>query len=227
MITYDIKKYPFRDVVCEILEVDDLKTIHKIHYDENYKRENYLKGVGGALQETYFHKKFYENKENFLKIYRSFIKDVISKSFEESILYQSTPTFRIQAHDSVSVIGLDHTEQSKQLGIEGLHRDEDYNHSDEEMNFFLPFVDTNSQNTVWAESEPDKGDYSPFLLKYGEVKMWRGAKLMHGNVVNMSGESRVSVDFRVLPISKFKDDKSKTLTKKITFEVGGYWEKVC
>ena len=57
--------------------------------------------------------------------------------------------------------------------------------------------------------------------------MWRGAKLMHGNVVNMSGESRVSVDFRVLPISKFKDDKSKTLTKKITFEVGGYWEKVC
>ena len=176
MITYDTKKYPFRDVVCEILEVDDLKTIHKIHYDENYKRENYLKGVGGALQETYFHKKFYENKEKFLKIYRSFIKDVISKSFEESILYQSTPTFRIQAHDSVSVIGLDHTEQSKQLGIEGLHRDEDYNHSDDEMNFFLPFVDTNSQNTVWAESEPDKGDYSPFLLKYGEVKMWRGAK---------------------------------------------------
>ena len=27
MITYDTKKYPFRDVVCEILEVDDLKTL--------------------------------------------------------------------------------------------------------------------------------------------------------------------------------------------------------
>jgi ectoine hydroxylase-related dioxygenase (phytanoyl-CoA dioxygenase family) len=94
------------------------------------------------------------------------------------------------------------------------------------MNFFLPFVDTNKYNTIWAESKQDKGDYSPFLLKYGEVKRWNGANLMHGNVVNTSGESRVSVDFRVLPISQLDDKKRTTLTQKIPFEIGGYWEKI-
>ena len=49
---------------------------------------------------------------------------------------------------------------------------------------------------------------------------------MHGNVVNTSGESRVSVDFRVLPISKFDGKKRETLTQKIKFEIGGYWSKV-
>jgi hypothetical protein len=49
---------------------------------------------------------------------------------------------------------------------------------------------------------------------------------MHGNVVNTSGESRVSVDFRVLPISQLDDKKRTTLTQKIPFEIGGYWEKI-
>ena len=58
IIKYDIKKYPFKDVVSEILNVDDLSKIHEVHYDNNFKKENYLKGVGGALQDTYFHRVF-------------------------------------------------------------------------------------------------------------------------------------------------------------------------
>lgn len=226
VIKYNTEKYPFKEIVSQILDVDELCKIHEVRYDDNFKRENYIKGVGGALQATYFHKKFYENKEKFLILYKQFIKEVISKIYDEEIIYQSTPTFRVQACNSVSVIGLDHNENSKNLGIEGLHRDRDYNHSGKEMNFFLPFVDTNKYNTVWAESEQDKGDYSPFLLKYGEVKRWNGANLMHGNIVNTSGESRVSVDFRVLPISQLDDKKRTTLTQKIPFEIGGYWEKI-
>ena len=223
IINYDTEKYSFKKIISKILDVDDLTQIHKVYYDDNFKRENYIKGVGGALQDTYFHKKFYENKDVFLKLYRKFIKEVISKRYDEDILYQSTPTFRTQACNSVSVIGLDHNNESKDLGIEGLHRDRDYNHSDEEINYFMPFVDTNKYNTIWAESEPEKGDYSPFLLKYGQIKIWSGANLMHGNIVNTSNESRVSVDFRILPLSKFVGG-NKTLTKEIPFEIGGYWE---
>ena len=226
IINYDIEKYPFKKIVSEILGVDDLYNIHKAHYDDNFKRENYIKGVGGALQSTFFHKKFYENSKKFCILYRVFNKDVITKIYDEDILYQTIPTFRVQAYNSVSVIGLDHNENSKELGIEGLHRDKDYNHSNEEENYFLPFVDTNKHNAIWAESKPDKADYSPFILKYGQVKKWNGANLMHGNVVNTSGESRVSVDFRVLPISKFDGKKRETLTQKIKFEIGGYWSKV-
>ena len=60
---------------------------------------------------------------------------------------------------------------------------------------------------------------------YGEVKRWYGANLMHGNLINTSGKSRVSVDFRIIKKSDFISGK-KTLTKKIPFEIGGYWEKV-
>ena len=225
IIKYDIKKYPFKNVVSEILNVDDLSKIHEVHYDDNFKKENYLKGVGGALQDTYFHRVFYENKQSFIPMYKKFIKEVIAKLYDEEILYQSTPTFRVQAHNSVSVIGLDHDTNSKHIGLEGIHRDKDYNHSDREVNYYLPFIDTNKYNTIWVESEPDKGDYKPFLLNYGQVKKWDGANLMHGNLINTSGKSRVSVDFRIIKKSDFVSGK-KTLTKKIPFEIGGYWEKV-
>ena len=70
IINYNTEKYPFREIVSEILDVEDLCKIHEVRYDDNFKRENYIKGVGGALQATYFHKKFYENKEKFLILYK-------------------------------------------------------------------------------------------------------------------------------------------------------------
>ena len=226
IINYNINDYPFRELVCEILEVDDLYNIHKIYYDENFKREKYLEGVGGALQDTYFHRKFYKNKDKFVKLYDKFVNQVVAKTYNENFLYQTVPTFRVQACNSVSVIGVEHSENSKKIGIEGIHRDKDYNHSKEEINYYLPFVDTNKYNTIWAETEPDKGDYSPFLLKYGEVKKWRGSKLMHGNIVNVSKKSRVSVDFRIIPVSKYVEDGSKTLTNEIEFKIGNYWSEL-
>ena len=223
---YDIKKYDFNKLVCNILEVDNLTNIHSIFYDDGFKRKNYLQKLGKSLQSTIFHKKFYENSKKFSILYNKFIEEVICPLYDEDILYQSIPTFRIQAPKSVSVIGLNHNKNSKEIGIEGLHRDKDYNHSDKEMNYFLPFVDTDKYNTIWAESKPDKADYSPFLLKYGEIKKWSGATLMHGNIINKSKRTRVSVDFRVIPLSDFKDNEVSTLTQKIPFKIGGYWSTI-
>ena len=215
MIEYNTEIYNFQKVVSDLLEVEDLTKLHEVYYDEGFKEENYMKGLSESLQNTYFHKKFYgENNKEFLLLYKKFIKEVIAQTYKEKILYQKVPTFRIQVVDSVSVGGLDFDKNSKKIGIVGLHRDRDYNHSDKEMNYFLPFTDTNKYNTIWAESEPNKSDYSPFLLRYGQVKKWSGANLMHGNVVNVSGLTRVSIDFRILKMSDFEGGK-KSLTQKI------------
>ena len=226
IIDYDVKKYPFKEAICKILDIEDIRKVHKVYYDEGFKEENYMKGLSESLQNTCFHKKFYSNVHEFLPIYTLFIRDVIAKLYSENIIYQKIPTFRVQAVNSVSVGGKDNTLKSRNKGIVGLHRDGDYNHHLKEVNFFLPFCDVNERNTIWAESEPGKEDYSPFLLKYGQVKVWRGVELMHGNVVNNSKDSRISVDFRIILESQFECQDKKTLTQKIPFDIGGYWERI-
>ena len=57
-LSFDIKKYNFREVVSSILQVEYLETIHKSHYDNGFLKENYVKDHGKSLQKTLFHKKF-------------------------------------------------------------------------------------------------------------------------------------------------------------------------
>ena len=45
--------------------------------------------------------------------------------------------------------------------------------------------------------------------EYGEYYIWDGANLKHGNKMNESDISRFSVDFRVLPYSKYDEDNMK------------------
>ena len=78
------------------------------------------------------------------------------------------------------------------LAVGGYHKDRDYNHSEHEINFFVPLTEAFDSNTVWVESEEDKGDFSPMEASYGEYYMWNGANLTHGNKKNDTGRTRVS-----------------------------------
>ena len=57
--------------------------------------------------------------------------------------------------------------------------------------------------------------------EYGEYYIWDGANLKHGNKMNESDISRFSVDFRVLPYSKY-DEKNvqETITTKTKLKLG-------
>ena len=95
--------------------------------------------------------------------------------FGEKIVFQKIPTFRVQ------LVG--------NLGVFEFHKDKDYNHGEDEVNFFLPITDAYSNNTIWTESEEDKGDYKPMDVNYGEIVMWDGANLSHGNKINNTSNS--------------------------------------
>ena len=164
-------------------------------------------------QSTGIHKHFYkiyENNDNFLNLYKEFLKDVVQPHIGGSIVYQARPTFRICLPGN------------KAVGE--WHKDSDYNHQRSEITWWLPFTDAFGNNTVWAESEEDKGDYEPLRVDFGEVLVWKSSYLRHGNKPNNTGVSRVSMDFRVIPHEEYKSIEASSSHMKLKFELGSYYE---
>ena len=202
-INYDTEKYNFRKIIEDILETDNLE---KIHLDQDY--ELFVKGTD---QSTVWHRRYYDNLDKFLPLYNEFINEVVKPTFGEDVVYQKIPTFRTQLVNN--------------LGVFEFHRDRDYSHNEEERNFFLPFTDAYSTNTIWVESEEDKADYSPMNTLYGQVVKWNGNSLMHGNKQNNTLNTRVSVDFRCIPLSKYSEEEgAAAIYSKMKFKVGDYYE---
>lgn len=205
-IYYDTENFEFKKIICEILEVNYLEDLHKIEKYSLLEREK--------DQSTIWHKKYYEKfNEKFSPAYVEFIK-YIKKCFGyKEIIYQKIPTFRVQLGDGNVAVG-------------EWHKDKTYNHGITEVNFWMPFVDTNSANSIWMESEEDKGDYRPYEVKYGEVLVFNGANLHHGNKKNLSNKTRVSIDFRLVDPEKFIPNSAGSINMKAKFDVGGYFERI-
>ena len=208
--SYDINRYNFVDEIKKLYDITDLDLIHE-QWDES-KVYDVLDNVA-TDQLTVYHKKFYnESKDtNFYSIYKTFINEFIQPLFKEKILYQRIPTFRVH--------------QPNNLAVAEYHRDSDYSHSIHEVNFFLPLTKAFGNNTIWTETERDKKDFQPINAEVGDIWLWNGSVLLHGNKLNDTGKSRISVDFRVLPISKYEENDKTSITNKTKMIIGDYWEK--
>jgi ectoine hydroxylase-related dioxygenase (phytanoyl-CoA dioxygenase family) len=205
-IFYNIEEFPFKEIVKNILNVEILEDLHLIEKYELLEREK--------DQKTTWHKLYYSKFENEFKPTYLKLLNFIKKCFNyEEIIYQKIPTFRVQLGDGNVAVG-------------EWHKDKTYNHGVSEVNFWMPFVDTNSENSVWAESEEDKKDYRPYEVKYGEILVFNGANLNHGNVKNTSSKTRVSVDFRLVDPNKFIGNEAGSINMNTKFDIGGYFEKI-
>jgi len=207
-IKYDTDVFNFQDQVQKLFQVDDLSLI-----DDNvevFKREN--------DQGTPYHKMFYKwiREEETLRLYDKFVHNVIRPLYNEKIIYQAIPTFRVCYPGNIAV-GEFHKDKH--------YRNRDWAEKVEELNYFLPITDAFDTNTIWAESEEDKGDFSPMNCKYGEMMQWDGSNLMHGNKLNETGKCRISVDFRVIKKSKYIESDHETINTKIKFGIGGYYKE--
>ena len=92
-----------------------------------------------------------------------------------------------------------------------------------EDNFYLPFTNAFDTNTIWAESEEDKGDFAPMNCNYGECIQWDGCNLTHGNKINNTGKARVSIDFRVIRLSNYIPSEHSSINTKAKFQIGEYY----
>jgi len=202
--SYNTNKYEFASMLQDVFSCVDISCLHEDIEVFNVDTD----------QSSKYHKIFYSlsNDHKFFINFKRFVEDEVRPLFDEDILFQKKPTFRVHMKGNVAV--------------GGYHKDRDYNHSEHEINFFVPLTEAFGSNTVWVESEEDKGDFSPMEASYGEYYMWNGANLTHGNKKNDTGSTRVSFDFRVLPKSKYKRSGKKSITQGVAFEIGKYYDEL-
>ena len=168
---------------------------------------------------SYYHKTFYKKLDSgwddFTVLYNKFIKEHVLKILgKEKILFQTLPNLRISLPNNVAV--------------STWHKDSDKDnlHPSGEINFFLPLTKAFDTNTLWIESNTNKNDFNPINIDYGQLFIFSGGKLTHGNKINQTGKTRVSFDFRVLPFENYNPDYPfKTRTKNLAFKPGEYYSE--
>ena len=204
-ISYDTQKFPFREVIERMLESQELEQLHTMKDYQVVTRE--------LDQKTHWHQLYYGKfQQEFQRLYQELVRHLAQKLGYSSVIYQKIPTFRVQ------LVG--------NLSVGEWHKDRSYNHGVSEVNFWLPFTDAYDTNTIWCESQEDLGDYTPYRVDYGEILVFDGANLMHGNQINQTPDTRVSVDFRLVDPNKFVENPGTSINGITSFTLGGYFEKM-
>ena len=208
-IQYDTGRFPFRKVVEEYLCQNELQDLHRYFPFEDTLKEN-------TDQNQYLHRLFYENLDNdselrFIKIYESFVTQILLPKFGAEIAIQRFPTFRIHQPHNICVFKW--------------HRDRDFGHSPHEVNCFLPITPARDSNSFYYESSPGLKDFKPMNAEYGELVIWDGANCEHGNKTNITKCTRVSFDFRFIKLKHLNTIPNlKSKSRNLNFDENGYFK---
>lgn len=204
---FSTKIFNFAEKLSNIFNISHLDSITS--NIEILKREN--------DQSTPHHKLFYEwsRTGDFKEMYNNFIVTYIKPLYIDKIVVQKIPTFRICYPNNIAV--------------GEFHKDKWYRNGEwaakvKELNFFLPFTNAFDTNTIWVESIEDKNDFTPMNCKYGEFIQWDGPNLLHGNKVNETGKTRVSIDFRVIEYKNYIPSEHGSINMKSKFKIGEYYD---
>lgn len=201
----------------------------KFDFSSFFKNNNSVKNLShyiGKFSKDIIKKKIKDVKEDkkFIRIYKNFIKTEIQKLFTYEIVYQKLPNIRVLYPNDIEA-------------VVPYHCDKWYNHSNDEINFWLPLHQVSStesmqivklNKSIELEKKILKEKFSynkinkliskyakPVKCDYGKIFKFSPLHL-HGNVINRTKFPRISIDFRVKKLnSKFQ---SKTL--------GGYFDVI-
>ena len=82
-------------------------------------------------------------------------------------------------------------------------------------------------NSIYFENEPNSNqeiwNYESLKLKKKNFSINNFNKCRHYNKINQTNITRVSLDFRIIPYSKFYTENKKSITNKLKFELGDYY----
>lgn len=198
---YDTGEFDFRSDIEKILG-PDLEGIHRVLGDIPLR-------VRETDQYTEAHRQFYDHfDDKVATTYRNFIRRVVEPLVGGPVVYQRVPTFRV------------HLLGNRAVGE--YHRDRDYNHNPEAITFWLPVTDAYGNNSVHIVMD---GKKRPMHVPYGHVLIFDSVNMVHGNEINTTLNSRVSMDFRVVPEDRFVPSEEESLNTHVRMNIGGYYER--
>ena len=209
IIEFNKDKYPFDKMVSELYDIP-LSTLN-----------DNLDHTGGDLgmdTDSKWHTKFYDKLRKgwpeFISLYELFIKQELAPMFseEKSIIYQKTPSFRVNQPGGKAVY------------VAHCDGDDSHKHPAGEINILMPLTRMYGNNGMYVESMPGMADYKSYDLQFGEIMMFYGNRLRHFNKFNDTNQTRCSFDFRIVPPCNYDDKyELESATMKNKFIVGGYY----
>jgi hypothetical protein len=238
---FDIKKYNFKELLINSyskkfnknIVLDEIHNI--LNYPELIKEEdkeifNKTRIIGKNDRKCIFTKMFYEYYDSngeFKNLYYKFIKEVLKPIYfpeEEYLVVQTTPNIRLQLPNTTT-LGIMDTDPNKD--IIGLHNDSQFNHDKNEYNFVLAITKMFGTNTIYFEPYPnsnlDFDKYSNVELNENQFGNYYFNKCLHYNKINKTGKTRISFDFRIIPLSKYSKSNNLSKSKLI---IGDYFTKI-
>ena len=205
IIRYPLDRYPFPQLAAADVAADGVGT-------QGLQRLGADRPAGpiwtrATDQASAWHARFYDRFDRWRHVYDAFVADVIGPLLGEPIYYQSVPTFRVH---------LDHN-----VAVGEFHTDGQYHHPAGERTFWLPLTPACGTNSVWIEA--DDGTAYPVTAEPGEVAVFDAVNRRHGNRLNDTGRTRVSMDFRCLPVRRYRPSPHRSVNAGLPFAPGGYY----
>jgi len=213
-LTYVPSEYKFIDLIKELYDCE----LNELHNSTENKYDLFTEL--GKDSHTVYHRMFYNKLDNGWKEmqdeYNKFIQETVLPYLGLSeALVQKFPTLRIQLPDNVAIV------------VKHFDSDEQHKHPTGEINFISAFTDMYDTNTVMVEKMPRLEEYEPILLKAGETISFNGNKCSHYNQINKTGKTRISWDFRVLPLNYYdKNNELTSVTTNTKYVEGGYYKHI-
>ena len=193
------------------LNLEDLHEIFEEHQELLQK---------GTDQSTIFHKAIYSSFDDpnycfteFCINYRKLSLEVLvilkdQTGYKGEWAIQRFPTIRIQFPNNLSVFEF--------------HRDSNYSHPIGEINCFYAINNCYKSSALQVERNLGFEDYVPLNLNPGQYALLNTSIYKHGDILNETKKTRISMDFRFIPISKLTEGRS-SLTKAIEFNTNSYF----
>jgi hypothetical protein len=212
-LLFNTEKYNMYSTVENLFQCD----LSKLHTTSTQDYPVLTTDMLGKDSHTEFHKLFYSTLNNgwteLVDKYNLFIKEVISPYLHlNEFLYQKYPTFRIHLPNNTAIC------------IKHYDSDELHKHPKGEINFIYALTDMYDTNTIWVEKMPRLEEFLPIHLKLGECICFNGNICNHVNKINKTGKTRISFDFRILPLNYYNPDSLlQSVTTQSKYIEGGYY----
>ena len=216
-LEYNVNDYKFIEILKKLFTKLNITELNESHTKANNEYELFT--MLGKDSNTEFHDIFYNELHDGWKEmkneYEKFVKEVVLPFLElDEALVQTFPSFRVHLPNNVAIV------------INHYDSDENHKHPTGEINFIYAFTEMFDTNTVYVEKMPLLDEYNPILLKEGETICFNGNKCKHHNKVNDTGKTRISWDFRILPLNYYNPENSlESVTTNTKYVDGGYYTR--